>query len=473
VYYKGMLKEHSSLVNVFLRAIDWIAIYASGVAAFYLSGVSAFFEEMGQTGLPESYIMVVLMVVGLSAAIFPVSSVYRVWRGAPLIEELRQLSIGWVTLAFIMAALALMTKTGAQYSRMWGGVWFLLGWTTLLTSRIVLRFLLRWIRSQGFNQRQIVIVGTGNLAREVAERVTAASWTGLKLLGFFGEPAEEDRSAARGLPILGDMEALPGFLEANPIDQVWLAMPLREEDTVREVLYDLRHSTADIRFVPDIFGFSLLNHSFSEVAGLPVLDLSRTPMVGLNLWIKEAEDKILALIILILTSPVFLLLALGVKLSSPGPVFYRQERVSWNGEPFMMFKFRSMPVDCECRSGPAWASKGEARATPFGRFLRRTSLDELPQFINVLLGHMSIVGPRPERPVFVDRFKDEVPEYMKKHMVKAGITGWAQINGWRGDTDLHMRIEHDIYYIEHWSLWFDLKIIFLTLFKGFTHENAY
>ncbi|MEA3411477.1 MAG: undecaprenyl-phosphate glucose phosphotransferase, partial [Pseudomonadota bacterium] len=469
----GMLKEHSSLVNVFLRAIDWFAIYASGVVAFYLSGVSEAFEQIGQTGLPESYVLVILMVVGLSAAIFPASSVYRVWRGAPVMEELRQVTIGWCALAFVLAALALMTKTGAQYSRMWGGVWFVLGWTSLTTSRIVLRFLLRWIRSQGFNQRQIVIVGTGSLAREVAERVTAANWTGLELLGFFGEPVNDGKPAARELPILGSLDALPAFVEANSVDQVWLAMPLREEKAVKEVLHKLRHSTTDIRFIPDIFGFSLLNHSFSEVAGLPVLDLSRTPMNGLNLWIKEAEDKGLALIILILTSPLLLLLALGVKLSSPGPVFYRQERVSWNGEPFMMFKFRSMPVNCECRTGPTWASRGEKRATTFGQFLRRTSLDELPQFINVLMGHMSIVGPRPERPVFVDQFKDEVPDYMKKHMVKAGITGWAQINGWRGDTDLNMRIEHDIYYIEHWSLWFDLKIIFLTLFKGFTHENAY
>jgi len=166
-------------------------------------------------------------------------------------------------------------------------------------------------------------------------------------------------------------------------------------------------------------------------------------------------------------------IAIGVKLSSPGPVFYRQKRISWNSKPFMMLKFRTMPVDCEVNTGAVWAKKGECRATRFGSFLRRTSLDELPQFIDVLKGNMSIVGPRPERPVFVDKFKDEIPDYMKKHMVKAGITGWAQVNGWRGDTDLNKRIEYDLYYIENWSLWFDIKIIVRTLFTGFVHKNAY
>jgi putative colanic acid biosynthesis UDP-glucose lipid carrier transferase len=211
----------------------------------------------------------------------------------------------------------------------------------------------------------------------------------------------------------------------------------------------------------------------TEFAGLPVVNVSVSPMEGPNWLIKRVEDAMFSLAILVLISPLLLAIAIGVKLSSPGPVFYRQERVGWNGRPFEMLKFRSMPVDTENETGPVWAKRGEHRATGFGAFLRRTSLDELPQFINVLRGEMSIVGPRPERPVFVEKFKDEIPDYMKKHLVKAGITGWAQINGWRGDTDLEKRIEYDLYYIENWSLWFDIKIILLTLIKGFVHKNAY
>jgi len=193
---------------------------------------------------------------------------------------------------------------------------------------------------------------------------------------------------------------------------------------------------------------------------------------GKNRFLKSLEDKVLSTLILLCISPVMLILAIGVKLSSPGPIFYRQERVSWNGRSFEMLKFRSMAVDTE-KEGINWGGAKNKSVTKFGAFIRSTSLDELPQFINVLKGDMSIVGPRPERTIFVEQFKKEIPGYMQKHMVKAGITGWAQINGWRGDTDLQKRIEHDLYYIENWSIWFDMKIIFLTFWKGFVHKNAF
>lgn len=201
-------------------------------------------------------------------------------------------------------------------------------------------------------------------------------------------------------------------------------------------------------------------------------DLSTTPMTGVNALVKWCEDKVLASLILVSISPLMFLLAAGVKLSSPGPIFYRQERVGLNNQPFEMLKFRSMPIDAESE-GIQWGRSASKVNFRFGHFIRRTSLDELPQFLNVLKGDMSIVGPRPERPMFVEQFKEEIPDYMKKHLVKAGITGWAQVNGWRGDTDLATRIEYDLYYIENWSLWFDLKIIFMTIFKGFINKHAY
>jgi putative colanic acid biosynthesis UDP-glucose lipid carrier transferase len=236
---------------------------------------------------------------------------------------------------------------------------------------------------------------------------------------------------------------------------------------------ELKDTTIDIRFVPDIFGFRLINHSISTIAGMPVINLSVTPMDGVNRWLKAAEDKCVALVILLLISPLFALIALGVKLSGPGPVFYKQTRVSWNGNEFTMYKFRTMPENAETSTGAVWSTHSESRATRFGSLLRRTSLDELPQFWNVLKGDMSIVGPRPERPEFVERFKSEIPSYMQKHKVKAGITGWAQVHGWRGDTGLRERIEHDLYYIDNWSIWLDIRIIFMTLTRGFVHKNAH
>lgn len=261
-------------------------------------------------------------------------------------------------------------------------------------------------------------------------------------------------------------------LAAAEVDEVWLALPLSDEAAIQDALHALRHSTAAIRFAPDLFTLRLINHGVSDVLGMPMYDLSTSPMTGVNRLMKWLEDKVLSSLILLLISPLMILLALGVKLTSPGPVFYRQERVGLNNKPFYMLKFRSMPVDTE-KTGVQWGGSAAKATTRFGQFIRKTSLDELPQFLNVLKGDMSIVGPRPERPMFVEQFKEEIPDYMKKHLVKAGITGWAQVHGWRGDTDLKTRIEYDLYYIENWSLWLDLKIIVMTVFKGFVNKNAY
>jgi len=256
-------------------------------------------------------------------------------------------------------------------------------------------------------------------------------------------------------------------------DEVWITLPIKEEALLESILHDLQHATVTTRFIPNLFSHRLLNHSLTEIAGLPVISLSETPLYGINKVLKTLEDKVLSLMILTLLAPIMLIIAVIIKFTSVGPILYKQERVGWNNTIFTILKFRTMPVGVEDESGPIWAKVNESRATKVGAFLRRTSLDELPQFINVLIGDMSIVGPRPERPFFVEQFKDEIPSYMKKHMVKAGITGWAQINGWRGDTDLSKRIECDLYYIENWSLWFDIKIILLTFYRGFISKHAY
>ncbi len=286
----------------------------------------------------------------------------------------------------------------------------------------------------------------------------------------FGRP---EQAPTLGPYPVTPLETLADYADTHLIDEVWIALPLEHGADLRTVLDALRANPASVRYVPDTVGLYLLNHGISRLLDTPMIDLTASPLQGVNGLAKTIEDKMLATLILVLTAPLMVLIAAAIKLTSPGPVFYRQERLGWSGHPFMMLKFRTMPIDAEAQTGPVWNHHAEQRATPFGAFLRRTSLDELPQFINVLKGDMSIVGPRPERPTFVSQFKHEIPGYMQKHLVKAGITGWAQINGWRGDSDLKRRIEHDLYYIEHWSLALDFKIIALTLLRGFAHPNAY
>jgi putative colanic acid biosynthesis UDP-glucose lipid carrier transferase len=377
--------------------------------------------------------------------------------------------------ALILAFLAFVTKSGADYSRLWMGTWFASGWIALVGSRVLLRYVLRYLRSSGFNHRHIVIVGTGDQAAIVADRLQKSTWFGLEISALFssGQISEHLPSWFKDKKIITDYEELIRHVNDNDVDQVWISLPHSEEKTIREVINVLSDSTAEIRYVPDIFEYQLMHHSLSEVAGVPVVNISYSAIDGANKLVKTMEDYILASVLLIFASPLMALIAIGVKLSSPGPVLYRQKRVGWNGREFTMLKFRSMPVEAERESGPVWASKMDNRATPFGSFLRKTSMDELPQLLNVLRGEMSLIGPRPERPMFVEQYKDEVPHYNKKHLVKAGVTGWAQVHGWRGNTCLHTRIEHDLYYIENWSLWLDIKIIVMTLFRGLIHKNAY
>ena len=260
-------------------------------------------------------------------------------------------------------------------------------------------------------------------------------------------------------------------------DEVWIALPLKSEKRVNQVLDRLKNSTITIRYIPDIFGFRLLNHSVSEVAGIPVINISSTPMVGIHRFIKAIEDRFIALVIILLISPLLLLISLFIKFTSTGPILFKQMRHGWDGKQIKIYKFRTMLVHSEDNGAVTQAKINDVRITKLGAFLRKTSLDELPQFFNVLQGRMSIVGPRPHAVEHNDYYKEHIDSYMKRHKVKPGITGWAQINGFRGETDtldkMKKRVEYDLFYIENWSVWFDLKIIIKTIFHGFVDKNAY
>lgn len=454
-----------------LTALLALAMRLGDPVILIISGLLAYEMRFGELAMPMNYGRLMSITVLFALLVLGTSSLYRSWRGRGLIAESAQLLLKWLVIFGALLAYAAAVQVTEELSRLWLALWFGISLVGVVGLRVVARGSAAWLRSRGLDLRSAVIVGANSDSQHIVDTLAQNQWTGIEVCGWFSTPS--DRSVVERAAPLGTLDRLGAYVEANSIDQVWIALPMREQSQIAETLNQLQHSTVDIKFVPDMFGVHLLNHSVGQVAGLPVINLQQTPLQGGARVIKAIEDRILASAILIAISPLMMVLAAAVKLSSPGPVFYRQERMSWNNKTFEMLKFRSMPVDAETATGAVWAKAGESRATRVGAFLRRTSLDELPQFINVLKGDMSIVGPRPERPVFVDKFKHEIPAYMKKHMVKAGITGWAQVNGWRGSTDLHKRIECDLYYIENWSLWFDIKIVILTFFKGFMDKNAY
>ena len=462
---RSVLKPHATLFAAILRASD--------PAVTIVVGLVAHLAYLGPLPLPERYQFFLAGGALVVAALFPLFRLYEPQRGVSIAEEFRQLLFAWLLVAAVIGGSIFATKSGDAFSRVWVAAW--LGGGLLLTAalRISVRVALRSLRRHGHNLRHIAIVGAGTLGRTIGDRLREASWAGFNIVGFYDDDETTQGTRVAGLPVRDTADLLARDIDAGGIDQVWIALPLRAELRIREILGALRAYPVEVRFVPDIYSFHLINHSMTEIAGLPVVSLTETPMSGPNRMIKAIEDYMLALFVLAISLPVLVLIAVGVKLSSPGPTLYRQERVTWNGERFWMLKFRTMPANTESATGPVWARHGERRATPFGALLRRWSLDELPQLLNVLKGEMSLVGPRPERPEFVAQFRREIPGYMQKHLVKAGITGWAQVHDLRGDSDLTKRIVYDLFYIENWSVWFDLRILALTLVHLIRSRNAH
>ena len=459
------MREHATLLVILIKLLDWSLILSGGALSFYLLEASKNFPAY-QGFMPNSYLNALGIAFLFSAWWFPAFNVYKSWRGESLFEEVRTLLLSWGVSMMALLVFMVFTKTTTEFSRHWLGLWFGLVFVGLVLSRICLRLVLRYLRKKGLNQRHIILVGSSALTAQVAARVQVSDWMGLEISGFFSD----EKSAIDGLNKLGDLSKVVDYVEQHEVDQVWLTLSLKDMDKIETICRQLHSVSVEVLLIPDISSLRLLNHSISQIDGMPVINMSVSPMKGANAIVKWLEDKLLSIFILLLISPLMLIIAFVVKLSSSGPVFYRQERISWNGKRFQMLKFRSMPTDSD--KDIVWGQAKNKRPTRVGQFLRKTSLDELPQFINVLKGDMSIVGPRPERTVFVEQFKYEIDSYMQKHLVQAGITGWAQVNGWRGDTCLQTRVKYDLYYVEHWSLWFDLKIIFMTLFKGFNHGET-
>jgi putative colanic acid biosynthesis UDP-glucose lipid carrier transferase len=450
----------------FVQLFDVLAIILSGIIAY-----TGYFS-LAEWPIHTNYIIAIVLSVLLTIIIFPLFNVNQLY-GNDLFSYIHKLFLAWLTVIAILIAIAFSLKLSDHFSRKWLFSWTFLSLLLLFSTRLILHYIIYLTAKDNF--KKIVIVGAQGLGQTLAQRIRSAKpYLNIDIIAFFDDDETLRNKAVENIHVNGNILNLSRFVRDNEVDEVWVTPQYIDQAYLEKILHNLRYNLVTIRFIPNIFSFHPINYSVSKFLGLPVISLTESPMTNeVNCALKTIEDKILASLILLALSPLMLMIAIGVKLSSPGPIFYRQERMGWNGKVFKMLKFRTMPINIEKETGPVWAKASENRATRFGCLLRHTSLDELPQLWNVLTGEMSIVGPRPERPYFVEKFKEDIPEYMQKHLVKAGITGWAQVNGWRGDTDLHKRIEHDIYYIEHWSVWLDLKIILLTMFKIIADKNAY
>lgn len=375
------------------------------------------------------------------------------------------------TLLILIAVIYLLRRF--EFSRLAFFYFWMMGLMGLNSTRIIARRSLEVLRFRGYNQRFAIVAGTGDLGRKIYEKTEIFPELGIQVIGFLTRDREEVGKTVKKVPILGVYEDLDRILEKNNIDIFFVALPIDEYSHLALLLEKLKTHPPDIKVIPGVYEFLGLRGGLDQLDDLPIVSLQSSPLYGWNRVFKRIFDLILGSLIFAATLPFMAVIGFLIKLTSHGPVFYRQERIGMDGLPFEMLKFRTMKVDAEKETGPVWAKENDSRRTGIGALLRRTSLDELPQLLNVIKGEMSLVGPRPERPSFVEEFKQRIPFYMLRHKVKAGLTGWAQINGWRGNTSLENRIEHDLYYIQNWSIGFDLMILFMTLWKGFFNKSAY
>jgi len=448
-------------------AID-VAVLA---VAFALSYFTRFDVLHGAPRPPTRETLITLLLV---LVLFPVayrqSRLYATNRIRTHLEEVFELFKATITASLVLVALTYFGRE--RYSRLTLALFAGYSFVLVAATRVAFRVWLEALRRRGLNLKSILLVGAGELGERVVETIEHHRELGFRVTGVLSRDLLLPGTTVRGVPVIGTADEVERILTEHPVDQVILALPSEDTGLLKTLMEKLALRTVDVKIVPDLFQYVTLYGGLEEFGGLPIVSLQGGPLEGWNLVAKRAFDILFSAVALILTSPILLMVALMVKLTSRGPVLYKQERMGMDGAVFPILKFRTMRTDAES-SGARMATAGDDRRTPVGAFLRRTSLDELPQLFNVLRGDMSLVGPRPERPVFIEEFKRQIPKYHLRHKVKAGITGWAQINGLRGQTSIAKRIEYDLYYIENWSLLLDLKILVRTALGGFLSRNAY
>ncbi len=466
-----MLKQKRQLFEFLFMAADLLVITLAWMLAYWIRFHSRFIEV--DKGIPaiSHYMSMLPFIWFIWAFVFRWTGLYKPMRGVRRgIEFWLLINAHALAILLLIAATYLFREKSVPYSRLvfayFGGIALVLS----VMERAFLRFVLREIRRRGYNLRYILIVGAGKVAGDIASRIRYHRELGMQLIGCLAKD-DSDKKGPLGVPIIGVYEDLKDILKKAEIDQVVVALPLEDHQNLPIIINQIGDALVDIKIVPDLYQFVSVGGAIEEFEGLPVIGVQGSPLDGVNLYFKRLIDLTLSLILIFILSPFLFLISLLIKLTSRGPVFYKQERVSVDGTRFHIVKFRTMHINAE-KDGPQWTIRDDDRTTTLGKILRSFSIDELPQLFNVLRGDMSIVGPRPERPIFIEQFRAKIPRYMLRHKVPAGMTGWAQVHGWRGDTSIDKRIEYDLYYIENWSMLLDLKILLMTLFRGFT-KNAY
>lgn len=464
-----MLKQKSRFFELVFSITDLIVISIAWISAYFLRFRTDWIAV--DKGIPnfDQYLLLLAMIFPIWFIVYRSAGLYKTMRGANPWRELWLLFNANVLSNLILVAVIYFFKEKSEpYSRLVFVYFGILSISLNIIFRLLLRFVLRGFRKRGYNLRYLLLVGAGKVAADIASRIRLHKELGISLVGCLSKDGTEDKGPW-GMPLLGGYNDIAKVLASQQIDQVVIALPLSDSNHLPEVVSQLKDSLVDVKIVPDIYQFISVGGAIEEFEGLPVIGLQESPLAGMSFLFKRVIDLILAAVMLVIFSVPMLIIALFIKLTSKGPIFFSQERVSYDGHSFRIYKFRTMKNDSE----KGWTKFNDSRITAIGRFLRKTSLDELPQIFNVLKGDMSVVGPRPERPVYIEDFRRKLPNYYLRHKVPAGITGWAQINGWRGDTSIDKRLEFDLYYIENWSVLLDLKIIILTVFKGFINKNAY
>lgn len=468
-----MLRKHAQFLKSLFFILDLLILFLAWIFSYVLRFYTPLIRPP-ILGTPDFWIYLQFspLLLILWSLFAKKSNLYRPRRVEFFSRELLEVA-KCLTFALIILIAIIYLFRRFEFSRLGFFYFWGLGMLGLLSVRFFTRNLLKSLRKRGYNLRFALIAGTGPLGQKLLEKIELHQQLGIKVFGFLTREREEVGKTINGVPVLGHYDDLTTILGERVVDIFFIALSVNEYSLFEKMVQKVLGTLPEIKVVPASYEFLGLRGGLDELDGLPMVSLQGSPLFGWDRVFKRLFDLILGSLILGIVSPLMVIIGLLIKSTSKGPVLYRQERIGMDGNTFQMLKFRTMRVDAEKETGPAWAKVNDPRRTSIGALLRKTSLDELPQLLNVLKGEMSLVGPRPERAYFVEQFRSNIPSYMLRHKIKTGMTGWAQVNGWRGDTSIEKRIEHDLYYIQNWSIGLDLRILWMTLWKGFFSKSAY
>lgn len=460
-----MIKGNQKYFNRLHVLLDALIIAAS----YGLSWVIKFYDD-SVTMMNHMYIVGLLCIIPMYLILYAVFNVYSPKRVQTVKEEIGNI-VKSNTMGLVIFIMALYMLHQPHFSRQMMFIFYVINNVAEIIFRNCIRWVLRKIRNRGFNQKHILLVGYSRAAEGYIDRIKTNPQWGYHIMGILDDNVTEG-TKYRGEQVIGKIKLLQNMLSENELDEIAITLGIAEYSKLEDIVAICEKSGVHTKFIPDYNNFIPTRPYTEDLLGLPVINIRRVPLNGgFNKFVKRVSDIVGSFLLIILFSPVMLVVAFAVRFSSKGPVIYKQERVGLHNRNFVMYKFRSMKIErCDELH---FTTQNDDRTTRIGRFIRRCSLDELPQLFNVLKGDMSLVGPRPERPEFVEKFREQIPRYMIKHQVRPGMTGWAQINGYRGNTSIRKRIEYDLYYIENWTFWFDIVILFQTIFKGFVNKNAF